>query len=91
MNNEFFDALFDLAREKGIAEDQLVDKIKNAIAIAIKRDVGGTDENVVDIDPVTGRFYVAVRKTAVREVQNPASEILLQNAYKYDSSVCEGG
>ena len=56
MNNEFFDALFDLAREKGIAEDQLVDKIKNAIAIAIKRDVGGTDENVVDIDPVTGRF-----------------------------------
>ena len=91
MNNEFFDALFDLAREKGIAEDQLVDKIKNAIAIAIKRDVGGTDENVVDIDPATGRFYVAVRKTAVCEVQNPASEILLQDAYKYDSSVSEGG
>ena len=91
MNSEFFDALLDLAREKGIAQDQLVDKIKNAIAIAIKRDVGGTDENVVDIDPATGRFYVAVRKIAVSHVENPSSEILLQEAYKYDSSVTEGG
>ena len=78
MNSEFFDALLDLAREKGIAQDQLVDKIKNAIAIAIKRDVGGTDENVVDIDPTTGRFYVAVRMVAVSQVENPSSEILLQ-------------
>lgn len=91
MNSEFFDALIDLAREKGIAEDQLVEKIKNAIAIAIKRDVGGTDENVVDIDPHTGRFYVAVRKTAVSQVENPSTEILLQDAYKYDSSIQEGG
>lgn len=91
INNEFFDALLDLAREKGIAEDQLVDKIKNAIAIAIKRDVGGTDENVVDIDPETGRFYVAVRKIAVREVENPSTEILLEQAYRYDPAVEEGG
>lgn len=91
MNSEFFDALLDLAREKGIAEDQLVEKIKSAIAIAIKRDVGGTDENVVEIDPATGRFYVAVRKTAVREVENPSTEILLQEAYQYDSKVQEGG
>lgn len=91
MNNEFFDALLDLAREKGIAEDQLIDKIKSAIAIAIKRDVGGTDENVVDIDPASGRFYVAVRKIAVAKVENPATEILLQQAYKYDPYVQEGG
>ncbi len=90
-NNEFFDALLDLAREKGIAEEQLVEKIKNAIAIAVKRDVGGTDENVVDIDPSTGRFYVAVRKIAVTEVENPSSEILLEQAYRYDPSVTEGG
>lgn len=90
MNSEFFDALIDLAREKGISKDQLVEKIKNAIAIAIKRDVGGTDENVVEIDPDSGRFYVAVRKVAVNDVENPTTEILLSEAYKYDSSAQEG-
>lgn len=91
MNSEFFDALLDLAREKGIAEEQLVEKIKSAIAIAIKRDVGGTDENIVEIEPEAGRFYVAVRKTAVNRVENPSSEILLEEAQRYDSFVSEGG
>lgn len=91
MNSEFFDALIDLAREKGISKEQLIEKIKNAIAIAIKRDVGGTDENVVEIDPDAGRFYVAVRKVAVTEVENPSTEILLEQAYEYDPSVTEGG
>ena len=91
MNTEFFEALSLLEKEKGISRDALIEKIKGAIAIAIKRDVGGTDENVVEIDPDSGRFYVAVRKNAVKEVEDPDTEILLQDAYQYDSSVQEGG
>ena len=85
MNTEFFEALSLLEKEKGISRDALIEKIKGAIAIAIKRDVGGTDENVVEIDPDSGRFYVAVRKNAVKEVEDPDTEILLQDAYQYYS------
>ena len=40
MNNEFFDALELIAREKGISIDYLIEKITNAITIAVKKDFG---------------------------------------------------
>ena len=90
MNNEFFEALGLLAKEKGISLDYLVEKIQGAIAIAVKRDYGGTEENVVEIDPQSGRFYVALRKLVVDEVQNPESEITPADARRYDSSAKVG-
>ena len=67
MNHEFFEALALLEKEKGIPAEYLIEKIQNAISIAIKRDLGAED-NIVEIDPATERFYVAVRKTVVEEV-----------------------
>ena len=40
MNTEFFEALALLEKEKGIPADYLLEKIKAAIAIAVKRDYG---------------------------------------------------
>lgn len=37
MNQDFFDALLLLEKEKGISADYLLEKIKNAIVIAVKR------------------------------------------------------
>ncbi len=85
MNAEFFEALAMLAKEKGIELEYLVDKIKAAIVIAVKRDMGGHDDNIVEIEPVGNRFYVAVRKT-VSEVAVEPHEILLADAQKYDKN-----
>ena len=53
---EFFDALKLLEQEKGIPADHLLEKIRAAIVIAVKRDHGGTDENIsVILDPDTGK------------------------------------
>lgn len=41
MNNEFFDALLMLEKEKGIPADYLLEKIKAAIVIAVKREFRG--------------------------------------------------
>ncbi len=90
MNQEFFEALALLEKEKGIPMEYLVEKIKNAIAIAVRRDVGGNDDNVVEIDPDTGRFFVAVRKQVVEDVTNPATEILAKDAAKYDKKAVVG-
>ena len=46
-NTEFFEALKLLEKEKGIAEDYLLEKIRAAIVIAVKRDFGGNDRGCV--------------------------------------------
>ena len=92
MNTEFFDALKLLEKEKGISRDYLLEKIKNAIVIAVRRDGDGCDDSVVEINPETGRFYVAFRKTVVAEEDyvDPANEILLERALHLDSKAAIG-
>jgi len=84
MNTEFFDALAMLEKEKGIPITYLLEKIKNAILIAIRRDGEECEDSIVEIDPQAGRFYVAFRKTVVENVEDPANEILLEHAVGYD-------
>ena len=91
MNNEFFEALNLLAADKGISVEYLIEKISSAIAIAVKRDMGGTENNIVEIDPVKKRFYVAIRKNIVEEVVDPETEISYIEAFKYTKNVEIGG
>ena len=51
-NNEFFEALSMLEHERGITAEYLIDKIKAAIVIAVKKNYEVEDNNVmVEIDP----------------------------------------
>lgn len=83
MNNEFFDALELLEAEKGIEADYLIEKIKNAIVIAVKRDYQVTENVNVVIDPDTRKFGVSIVKNVVDEVEEPETEITLDEALKY--------
>ena len=90
MNAEFFDALAMLEKEKGIPMEYLAEKIKNAIAIAVKRDAGGSEDNIVEIDPENKRFYVALRKQVVDEVEDEDCEMTLDEARKYNKKAAVG-
>ena len=69
MNNaEFFEALKLLEKEKGIPGEYLLEKIRAAIIIAVKRDFGGKENIVVVMEPSTGEFNVSLHKTVVEEV-----------------------
>ena len=71
-NNEFFDALAALEKERGLPADYLIDKIKAAIVIAVKKDYEVEDDNVVvDIDPNIGAFRASLLQDIVEEVENP--------------------
>ena len=59
MNSEFFEALALLEREKGIPVAYMLEKIKNAISIAVKRESAGGENNIVELDPATGRVFFA--------------------------------
>ncbi len=89
MNHEFFEALAMLEREKGIPMEYLVEKIRNAISIAVKRD-WGSEDNIVDIDPESETFYVAVRKTVVQDVEDPMMEISETEAVRYSKKAKVG-
>lgn len=90
MNAEFFEALALLEKEKGISVEYLCEKIENAIAIAIRRDYVGTEDVKVIIDPETKAFEVAIRKLVVEEVEDPANQILLDQAVKYSKKAQVG-
>ncbi|MEG6570912.1 transcription termination factor NusA [[Clostridium] cellulosi] len=91
MNAEFFDALEALEKEKGIPKGYLAEKIANALNIAVKHNYKTGDNTVVEIDPEKRVLKVALRKKVVEEVQDPQSEILLEEARNIDRKAEVGG
>ncbi len=89
-NNEFFEALSLLEKEKGIPMSYLIEKIKNAMSIAIKKDANGGEDNIVEIDEESGTFFVAVRKIVAEDVENPSAEISVEAAQKYKKGAMVG-
>ena len=81
--NEFFEALALLAKEKGIEPETLIQKIETALTIAIKREYPRSENIKYDIDVASGKFDVAIMKTVVAEVEDPANEISLEEAKPY--------
>jgi N utilization substance protein A len=57
-NFEFLDALSQIARDKGISVDTLLDALANALVAAYKRLPDSAEEAVVTIDPENGEIRV---------------------------------
>ena len=68
---EFFEALKLLAKEKGIEPEYLIERIRAAIVVAVKKDFGGEENIIVTMDPEEGHFSVVIRKEVVEEVTDP--------------------
>jgi N utilization substance protein A len=84
MNKEFFEALALLEKEKGIPADYLLEKITNAIVIAVKRDYDASDNVIVHINPEKDEFAVYIRKQVVEEIEEPGEQMLLDEARKHN-------
>ena len=90
MNSEFFEDLSLLEKERGISEEYLIEKIKAAIVIAVKKSYD-VEENVsVVIEPVTGKFSVAIVKDVVDEVEDPRTQMTLEEAQTVKKSARVG-
>ena len=84
---EVFAALRELEKTKGIPVDYMVEKMKQGMANAYRKDREDhrdvPAENVV-VDLSENGLYVHVVKTVVEEMEDPAVEILLDAALKID-------
>lgn len=80
MNKEFFDALTMLEREKGIPKDYMLEKVEAALVSAFKREIGGSSNVRIVLDPNKKDMKVLQQKTVVEQVENPDEEISLADA-----------
>ncbi|MDO5601126.1 MAG: transcription termination factor NusA [Oscillospiraceae bacterium] len=84
MNNEFFEALAMLEKERGISAEELIAKITKAIESAVKKDYEVDEDRIkVEIDPESGKFAVSIIKDVVDEmpgVRRPDPEPVKEQA-----------
>ena len=78
---EFFAAIGLIEKEKGIPKSYMVEKITQALVSAYKRDHEGVGDNVVvECNEEAGEVRMFVKKDVVETVDNPATELSLDEA-----------
>lgn len=83
MNAEFFEAVEDIEKEKGIRREYMYDKIKIAMLAAFRKDNPECEDNVqIILDEEGKRIDMVVNKTVVEQVEDDSHEIILAAAKK---------
>jgi N utilization substance protein A len=75
-------ALEQIAREKRISKESLLEAIASALTSAVKRNFGGTQNISVELNEKTGAFRVIAKVEVVPQVENRFTQISLADARK---------
>ena len=89
--DEIFAALAMLEKERGIPQNFMMGKIIQALTTAYKRDHEGVENVIVDVDEEKHDLRMYVQKEIVEEVENPGTEISLEEARKLSAKNELGG
>ena len=89
--DEIFAALALLEKERGIPQNFMMGKIIQALTTAYKRDHEGVENVIVDVDEVKKDLKMYVQKEIVEEVENPGTQISLEEARKLSAKYELGG
>ena len=91
MNAEFFEAIGDIEKEKGIPREYMYEKIKQAMLAAFRRDNPECEDNVeIVLDESKKQIEMHVNKTVVEEVTDPSHKIQTDAARKISRRAREG-
>ncbi len=80
MKVEFLNALDEIEKERGIGKDVLIEAIEAALAAAYKRNYGSTQNVRVNISRDSGEIKVYNLRNVVETVEDPETEISLEEA-----------
>ena len=81
---DFFTAIADIEKEKGIPRQYMYDKIHQAMMAAFRKDNPDAADNVViDLSEEKQKIEMYVLKDVVEEVENPATQISPDAAHTY--------
>jgi N utilization substance protein A len=91
VNFSVVEALTQIAREKSVDRELVVNTLADALISAAKRRYGNTDNYEAVIDQTTGSMDVYMRRTVVEEVVDPALEVSLEDAQAVEPGSELGG
>jgi N utilization substance protein A len=83
-------AFRDVAATKSLSDDEMTDLVKDGILAGLARIYGTTVQAEIDIDEGTGEFDIVVLRRVVADVEDPATEIALEEA-RWDDDTFEVG
>ena len=86
INKDFFAALDDLEREKGIDKSVFVTALENALSFACKKNFGEAMNVELKLNPEKGGIEVCAYKNIVETVEDPEKEISLEEAREIKKS-----
>ena len=89
-NQDFFAALEDLERERGISQEEFITALENAMGIAYKKASDTAGEVIIKLNPEKKTITITSVRTVVEEVTDPDKEISLQDAKEIKKSVKAG-
>ena len=90
MNNEILDALSQITREKSVDRALLIETLEAGLASAVRKKYGATADVEVKFSNDTGAIIVAIRKTVVDNVEDPALQLTLEEARAYQPNAGVG-
>jgi N utilization substance protein A len=83
MSPDFFEALSQIEKAKGIKKEVLIEAMKDALISAYKKNFDGQQKNIsVEFDNKDG-FKIIAKKHITEKISNPKQEILLSEAIKH--------
>ncbi|MBP1701543.1 MAG: nusA [Chloroflexi bacterium] len=93
MKNEFVLAFNEVLEEKQLPKDIIMDALQAAMISAYRRAVNASNAQHVDavIDPETGKVIIYAEKEVVDIVQDPRTEVALEDAQQVDAEAKLGG
>ena len=91
MKSDFLLAITQLAAEKNLSRDKVLDALESALASAYKRDNFAANQNItVKINPESGKVEAWAEKTVTDTLADRRCEILLDEARKINKDVQVG-
>lgn len=84
MNPEIIEAFKEIAKEKNLDKESLVEIIENTFYFMIKKKFGTTENFDVIVNMEKGEIEIYNSKLIVEKVENPNTEIDLKTAKKYE-------
>jgi N utilization substance protein A len=83
-------ALRELASNKQLDRENLLDLLRDGIHAALVKKYGPTVRSEIEIDEMKGLIRVAILKTVVEQVEDPVSQVALEDARWEDSDFQPG-
>jgi transcription termination/antitermination protein NusA len=90
VNQEILRIIEQISREKGIEKDILLAGVEAAVLSAAKRRYGPVETLQAHFNPQTGTLDLTIAKTVVVQLQDPKTEVGLDQARAFDLEAKEG-